>query len=272
MEKGSEVEMEQISPAEKKEDEDVKKDTGQETKDEKELKGENKNIYSVLFNPTEDIYTSSKMPGSPPKFHKDVNGRVNFYRGLSVILLLLCVLFLAVILALSIKLSEVQGNQECPDVEKTTVAEACNCQKCEFMYKTRASDHNKHLCSECGTGWHKFENSCYFLSEKRLNWLESREKCQEKGGDLAVISNERVQTFLTEKGPMLYWIGLHDLGTQQWTWINNTALTQSYWFQTPNAGHCALLRGWKSPQNNWYSNRCEIYSHFICERVKAFYK
>lgn len=49
------------------------------------------------------------------------------------------------------------------------------------------------LCSNCAKGWLKFENTCYFLSQNRLTWQKSREECQRKGGDLAVITNERVQ-------------------------------------------------------------------------------
>lgn len=50
-----------------------------------------------------------------------------------------------------------------------------------------------HLCSDCGKGWLRFENTCYFMSQNRLNWQLSREECQRKGGDLAVITNQRVQ-------------------------------------------------------------------------------
>ncbi len=49
------------------------------------------------------------------------------------------------------------------------------------------------LCSDCGKGWLRFENTCYFLSQNRLTWQQSRQECQRKGGDLAVITNERVQ-------------------------------------------------------------------------------
>lgn len=51
----------------------------------------------------------------------------------------------------------------------------------------------EHLCRDCGRGWLRFENTCYFLSQNRLTWQQSRKECQKKGGDLAVITNERVQ-------------------------------------------------------------------------------
>ncbi|XP_076827027.1 CD209 antigen-like protein C isoform X2 [Brachyhypopomus gauderio] len=196
----------------------------------------------------------------------DVNGRVRLYRRMSVALLLLCVLLLAVVLALAIKLTEVQTKQECPDVDRTTTVEGWSREKCDLMYPRLAQEDNGHLCSECGKGWLKFEDSCYFLSKYRLTWQESRDQCQKWGGDLAVIINDRVQTFLTEKGLMFYWIGLHDLGRQQWTWINNTALIKSYWGRPPEDGQCAFLRGQKSPQNNWYSNPCAVNSHYVCQK------
>ncbi len=112
----------------------------------------------------------------------------------------------------------------------------------------------EHLCRDCGRGWLRFENTCYFLSKNRLTWQESRKECQRKGGDLAVITNERVQVsksintvklkltevisilmlfnyisflqmYLSKKGNLHYWIGLNHLGENEWTWINNTVLT-----------------------------------------------
>uniref|UniRef100_A0A8C1UPX4 C-type lectin domain-containing protein n=1 Tax=Cyprinus carpio TaxID=7962 RepID=A0A8C1UPX4_CYPCA len=77
----------------------------------------------------------------------------------------------------------------------------------------------EHLCTECGKGWLRFENTCYFLSQNRFTWQQSRQECQRLGGDLAVITNERV------KGSLHYWIGLNHLGTNEWTWINNTVST-----------------------------------------------
>uniref|UniRef100_A0A671Q1U8 C-type lectin domain-containing protein n=1 Tax=Sinocyclocheilus anshuiensis TaxID=1608454 RepID=A0A671Q1U8_9TELE len=79
------------------------------------------------------------------------------------------------------------------------------------------------LCIDCGKGWLRFENTCYFLSQNRFSWQQSREECQRMGGDLAVITNERM--YLSRKGSLHYWIGLSHLGTNEWTWINNTALT-----------------------------------------------
>uniref|UniRef100_W5LJF5 Si:dkey-26c10.5 n=1 Tax=Astyanax mexicanus TaxID=7994 RepID=W5LJF5_ASTMX len=203
----------------------------------------------------------------------DVYRKVILYRRLSAVLLLICVLLLAVLLALAVKLSEAKSSQECPtnavDVERTTAGEVCSRSVCEAMYPPgRIQAPNGHACSECGRGWLKFEDSCYFLSQTRLNWLQSREQCKKMGGDLVVISNERVQRFLTQNGLMMYWIGLSRSDSQQWTWINNTVLMNSYWSDTRQDGDCVFLNGGSKPRKNWYPNQCAAVSHYICQKTR----
>ncbi|XP_007250952.3 CD209 antigen-like protein E isoform X1 [Astyanax mexicanus] len=274
-EKVTEVEMEEITPAEEKEDKEAgkgEKEPEEKVKKNKEEEDEedNDDQYSKLNSPTEDIYSLATHPTSPPKL-EDVYRKVILYRRLSAVLLLICVLLLAVLLALAVKLSEAKSSQECPtnavDVERTTAGEVCSRSVCEAMYPPgRIQAPNGHACSECGRGWLKFEDSCYFLSQTRLNWLQSREQCKKMGGDLVVISNERVQRFLTQNGLMMYWIGLSRSDSQQWTWINNTVLMNSYWSDTRQDGDCVFLNGGSKPRKNWYPNQCAAVSHYICQK------
>ncbi|KAK3571921.1 hypothetical protein QTP86_020524 [Hemibagrus guttatus] len=229
----------------------------------------------------------------------DVYRRVRLYKRISAVFSILSLLLLAVVLALAMKLYEVQSIQNCPEIDD---AEELNCsrQLCQTMYPSTQAEQNQASvsevqssqkcpdlsaevkkmqnyspnqarcqCSECGRGWVKFESSCYFISKERRKWQESREACQKQGGDLVVINSERVQRFLTENWRMLYWIGLNYSEQKQWMWINNTAPTQSYWsYGQPNPdsqGFCALLNGGTSYMNNWHSNACEVYSHYICQ-------
>lgn len=216
----------------------------------------------------EKALAASKQQASPA--NADIYRKVILYRRLSAVLLLLCVLLLAVLLALAVKLSEAKANKECPtsivDVERTG-AEVCTRQLCEAIYpRELVQEQNGQACSECGRGWLKFEDSCYILSQTRLNWLESREHCKTLGGDLVVISNERVQRFLTQKGLMMYWIGLRRSEPQQWTWIDNTLLTNSYWSDNLQQGDCVFLNGGSKPRKNWYSNPCSAVSQYICQK------
>ncbi|KAI5620439.1 C-type lectin domain family 4 member C isoform 2, partial [Silurus asotus] len=121
----------------------------------------------------------------------------------------------------------------------------------------------------CGRGWILFEKTCYFKSKERLSWQQSSEQCQKKGGHLAVIKNKDVQKFLTEIGGLLYWIGLRYVEKQQWTWIDNTIPTKSYWAKDqPNPdtqGGCAFLNGHTTEMSNWYSTPCEVVTQYICQ-------
>ncbi|XP_027001391.1 CD209 antigen-like protein C [Tachysurus fulvidraco] len=249
------------------------------------------------FGPYADVKVP---PDSKEELNTDVYRRVRLYKRISAVFIVFSLFLLAVVLSLAMELYEVQSHQNCPVSDD---AEELNCsrQLCQIMYPSTTADQNQvsevqssqmcqdliaemremkkmHSytsnqgcqCSECRQGWIKFENSCYFISKQRLQWQKSREACQKQGGDLVVINNERLQKFLTENWRMLYWIGLHNSEKKQWMWINNTAPTQSYWIQgQPNPdtqGSCALLNGGTPDLNNWLSNPCEVYSHFICQR------
>lgn len=39
------------------------------------------------------------------------------------------------------------------------------------------------------------------------------------------LSTISLQMYLSKKGNLNYWIGLSQVGTNEWTWINNTVLT-----------------------------------------------
>ncbi|XP_060777606.1 natural killer cells antigen CD94-like [Neoarius graeffei] len=222
------------------------------------------------FGPYADMKASGKSKEEPSA---DVYTRVRVYKRISALFIILSLLLLAVVLALAMKLYEVQSIQKCPerpDVEEPEEL-ICSRQLCEILYPTTQAVQNRgYRCPECGRGWLKFDNSCYFMSKERLSWQESREACQKQGGDLAVIDSEHVQNFLTDSGGMLYWIGLRYSEKQQWMWINNTAPAQSYWANgqpdPDSQGSCALLRGWNPHINSWYSNPCVVLSHYICQR------
>ncbi|XP_058265357.1 C-type lectin domain family 4 member M-like isoform X4 [Hemibagrus wyckioides] len=191
----------------------------------------------------------------------DVYRRVRLYKMISAVFIILSLLLLAVVLALAMKL-----NVKSPESAESKFI----CEQCQTTCPPPKIIPAGCQCCECEEDWEKFENSCYFFSETRLNWQESREECQKQGGDLVVINNKEVQEFLNEYGNVRYWIGLHYSEEQRWMWINNTASTQSYWSHgPPNPGSqssCALLNGGGSDLNNWSSDKCTVYSQYICQR------
>ncbi|XP_063787580.1 hepatic lectin-like isoform X2 [Pseudophryne corroboree] len=85
----------------------------------------------------------------------------------------------------------------------------------------------------CDPGWLQFDGSCYYLTLSKSNWNKSRSVCIKKGADLAVITSEREQNFLTTKSAANYgkrfWIGLHDaIEEGVWIWVDGTNYEASY--------------------------------------------
>ncbi|XP_008293992.1 early activation antigen CD69 [Stegastes partitus] len=119
-------------------------------------------------------------------------------------------------------------------------------------------------CQQCATGWLALGRSCFYLSTFRLNWAESQRNCSSRGGSLAVVGSHGVQSFLTEKGFLKYWIGLKNEGST-WTWVNNTVLQKSYWADRPQEGDCGILSSQQPADRNWIRASCHASSYFICQ-------
>ncbi|KAL0985133.1 hypothetical protein UPYG_G00153290 [Umbra pygmaea] len=210
-------------------------------------------------------------------------GNIGVYRFVCFLLSIICVILLMVITALCVKLqsqslvcpgtdksieveekvSEVKDEWSVGAEERPPFSKMCSLQKCQATYSQQLSQ--LFGCNRCENGWQYFENSCYFLSEIRMQWNESRDSCQKRGGELAVITNKRVQTFLTEKGNLMYWIGLRQRNGS-WVWVNNTTLGQSYWSETDRHHECGLLVGKDLPEKSWKSSACEIFMFYICQK------
>lgn len=252
-----EVELEEITTAKEKENKESR-----ETKEEEEG-----NVYSTLTQPSDHVYGGPSLTKSYT-VNEDIHRKVRVYRTISLVLLAICVLLLILVLVLFVKLTEKQSCQT--DPADTTLVQECNLKKCQDLYQ-ESLFHERSQCScfACDMGWLKFENSCYFLSKERLSWQESRKECQRKGGDLAIITNERLQSYLTKNGNMHYWIGLNQVGTNQWIWNNNTVLTVRYWGHMFSNGDCALLAANEPPEQSWHQSICTLYLPYICQITRS---
>ncbi|XP_056619411.1 killer cell lectin-like receptor subfamily E member 1 isoform X2 [Triplophysa dalaica] len=218
-------------------------------------------MYIKLCNfgkPTDCALKAKQQPIS------DTPRKVRVYRIISLVLFAVCILLLIVILGLFVKLT---GKQSCPT---DTSLQECNLKKCQDIYQQSLFHESQCSCHhDCDKGWSKFENSCYFLSKERFSWHESRKDCQRRGGDLAMITNERLQRYLTTNGNMLYWIGLNQVSTNQWIWNNNTVLTVRYWGQMFSSGDCALLAANEEPERSWHQSICTLYLQYICQITRT---
>ncbi|XP_078146108.1 uncharacterized protein LOC139928190 [Centroberyx gerrardi] len=125
----------------------------------------------------------------------------------------------------------------------------------------------------CLPGWKKFQNSCYFTSTVRKSWTQSRQDCQSKGADLAIINSPEEMSFING----LYgdgaeiWIGLSDKGVEgDWKWVDGTSLTTAYWGKDqPNSwnGHQDCAEFWRRHTGNgvWNDESCDSNEKWICE-------
>ncbi|XP_077065920.1 killer cell lectin-like receptor subfamily B member 1A isoform X2 [Siphateles boraxobius] len=259
-----EVELKEIAVAEEeKEKEDEEK---HETKEEDVGEG---NVYSSLTNPSEHVYGLPSSIGSYTVNKDatfDISRKVRVFRTISLVLFVICVLLLVVVLVLLVKLSGTQPCQVVGETNRSPPEQECSLKKCQEVYQQPFGE-TQFLCRDCGKGWMRFENTCYFLSQTRLTWQESRKECQRKGGDLAVITNQREQMYLSRKGNLNYWIGLRHMGTNEWTWINNTVLTVRYWEDDSSPGDCAILAANEPPEHSWRPSRCELHLQYICQKI-----
>ncbi|XP_030639353.1 early activation antigen CD69 isoform X2 [Chanos chanos] len=219
------------------------------------------NDYSPLNQPTENIYSEALALRTPIMYDKDDYKRIRLYRGISVALLFLCLILLIVVAVMGTKLN---SQPECA-AKMTSVSGTCSPETCRTIYPLEKTC--KRYCSTCERGWLKHEGSCYYLSERTLSWDMSRKECQRKGGDLVVIGNQTVQTFLSSRAKLTYWIGLSHEGSGPWTWINGTPLSESFWApEKAQQGGCALLEKSQS-EKNWRVSHCASNTYYICQKT-----
>ncbi|KAM6994239.1 C-type lectin domain family 9 member A [Tautogolabrus adspersus] len=157
---------------------------------------------------------------------KKTEGNTRLYRIACVFLTIICLVLLLVVIILSMKLQT--GSTLCPDGEETTAvtrqsATTCSYSRCQALFPNVQLQYLG--CRQCADGWLTFGRSCFYLSTFRLSWDQSQSNCTSRGGSLAVISNPEIQSFLTMKGKLNYWIGLRQRGPT-WSWVNNTVLRE----------------------------------------------
>uniref|UniRef100_A0A3P9JAI5 Si:dkey-26c10.5 n=1 Tax=Oryzias latipes TaxID=8090 RepID=A0A3P9JAI5_ORYLA len=213
----------------------------QEAKTEDEA---NQEQYSTLLSPSEEIYSEAFHAAKPPQ---ELPGNARLYRAVCACLLVICLILLAVVVILGMKLQVCSGEA------------VCNEGLCmEYIQNTRAA------CEKCPRGWIAYRNYCYFLSTLRLGWDDSQSNCTKVGGSLAVIESQELQNFLSKNGKLNYWIGLKQ-DQSEWKWNNNKMLGKSYWKSNPGNGDCALLFSRDPVEKNWAKISCQAASYYICQ-------
>ncbi|KAG5837213.1 hypothetical protein ANANG_G00236930 [Anguilla anguilla] len=55
------------------------------------------------------------------------------------------------------------------------------------------------MCEPCPQGWEQFSSKCYYFSNEKKNWMDSRSDCIKRGADLVIIESEEEQVRLRER-------------------------------------------------------------------------
>ncbi|KAF6735213.1 C-type lectin domain family 4 member E [Oryzias melastigma] len=243
------MEMQEVPEA--PEAEDKAKGAGEAKKEEKAeaLEEADRGHYSSLLVPTEEVYAEAIHTSKP---RQELSGNTRLYRVICVCLSVICLILLMTVVVLGLKLQA--RSAACSSSYKV-----CNEMLCmEYIKNTRAA------CEQCPRGWTPLDKHCYYLSTLRLTWDESLKNCTKSGGTLAVITNQKVQNYLTDRGYLDYWIGLKQQPSG-WEWVDKNMLGKSYWTSRPGDGDCALLKSRDPANKNWIKSPCRGASYYICQ-------
>uniref|UniRef100_A0A8C5T8S4 C-type lectin domain-containing protein n=1 Tax=Malurus cyaneus samueli TaxID=2593467 RepID=A0A8C5T8S4_9PASS len=129
----------------------------------------------------------------------------------------------------------------------------------------------------CPKGWKKFQRSCYFLSQDKMRWTESKQNCSGMGSQLVVINSRAEQNFLSgqirqsnEPKPDNLYIGLTAAKVGHWQWVDKTPYDVSAAFWQPGKPsnspdeRCVIIHRDSELPSNWNNVKCLMH-HRICE-------
>ncbi|XP_052448474.1 C-type lectin domain family 10 member A isoform X5 [Carassius gibelio] len=83
----------------------------------------------------------------------------------------------------------------------------------------------------CKAGWQPFLSNCYEFSSQKLSWQKARSYCSGKGTLMLILGNDsREWDFIVQhavRSSESYWIGLTDMITGHWRWVDGTPYTMN---------------------------------------------
>lgn len=93
------------------------------------------------------------------------------------------------------------------------------------------------VTQQCGPGWayDGMSNACFMLNHELLTWNAALERCREVGGDLASITGNNDQSFITALISTIgmspsYWVGGNDIDPSSgWKWTDGSPFPFFYW-------------------------------------------
>ncbi|KAJ8000504.1 hypothetical protein DPEC_G00180810 [Dallia pectoralis] len=126
---------------------------------------------------------------------------------------------------------------------------------------------------DCPSGWMRLGSQCYYSSDLKKTWEQSRQDCVERGGHLVTIKSPEEQKFVNWMcGIKNYiWIGLTDSTTEgNWNWVDGTPLTTEYWDSgEPDGGvteNCGYFYSQSWNTGAWWDSSCSDTYRWICQK------
>ncbi|XP_045139253.1 C-type lectin domain family 4 member M-like [Portunus trituberculatus] len=114
-------------------------------------------------------------------------------------------------------------------------------------------------------------DECFSFQLEDKTWADSRQKCLEIGGDLAIPKNlTEVRLFINANFPRKnrrnFWLGGIE-NNKAWEWLSGDAVHPALWYTNEPSGNgdcLAMFDGWERPLSDF---PCENERRSICEHV-----
>ncbi|XP_070702211.1 C-type lectin domain family 4 member A-like [Pempheris klunzingeri] len=119
----------------------------------------------------------------------------------------------------------------------------------------------------CPEGWRRFGSSCYFTSDEKKTWFDSRKNCWDKGANLVVINTKEEQNLVTKLSSTGdHWIGLWQRTRSVWEWVDKTPLTERFWAAGLPHGNQEKHAACCDRRGRWTQSKHRDSKKWICEK------
>ncbi|XP_054574493.1 natural killer cells antigen CD94 isoform X1 [Eptesicus fuscus] len=120
-------------------------------------------------------------------------------------------------------------------------------------------------CCFCQEKWIGYQCNCYFISNEKKSWAESRDFCASQNSSLLQLKNMDELKQLIKSSRSFYWIGLsYSDKHHAWLWEDGSAFSKDLFAFTErlNAGNCMLY----NTPNTLLNEYCTDENYYICEQ------
>nr|XP_019600257.1 PREDICTED: natural killer cells antigen CD94-like [Rhinolophus sinicus] len=119
-------------------------------------------------------------------------------------------------------------------------------------------------CCSCQENWIGYQCNCYFISNERKTWAESRAFCVSQNSSLLQLQNKDELSF-SNHIKFFYWIGLSYNEEQGlWQWEDGSALSPDLFSfsQLVNTRYCIIY----STSGSFMGEACQRENRYVCKK------